>query len=210
MPANPQRRNTGTALTLVAVVAGMGALAYASVPLYELFCRVTGYGGTTQVAEAPATRVLDRVVTVRFNADHHPSLPWRFAPAQREIKLRVGEQGLAYYSAQNLGDTTITGTSTFNVTPQKAGLYFNKIECFCFTKQRLAAGASAELPVTFFIDPEIVKDHNLDDIKTITLSYTFFRVVTDDNGTESDRTAALEADEPSPRDAVDGAAITTN
>jgi len=173
------RRNSLTALVLVGVVAGMGGLAYASVPLYRLFCQVTGFGGTTQVAERLPDRVLDRVITVRFNADVSSSLAWRFRPAQRSIDVRLGEQGLAFFTARNEADAATTGTATFNVSPEAAGSYFNKVECFCFSEQTLEAGARADMPVTFFIDPEIVNDPEAKNIQEITLSYTFFPVKDD-------------------------------
>lgn len=178
------RKNLRVALPLVGIVVVSVALAYASVPLYRLFCQVTGFGGTTQVAtEAPA-EVLDRVITIRFNADIDPALPWSFQPEQREMQVRVGEQALAFYRATNHGAESVAGTAVFNVTPHKAGSYFDKIECFCFSNQRLDPGQSADLPVTFFVDPEIVNDRKLDHVSTITLSYTFFRA--QDQG---DRTA---------------------
>ncbi len=176
-----------TAAILVAVPLGMSAFAYfGAVPLYELFCQVTGYGGTTQVAgEAPPV-VADRVIKVRFSADVAPGLAWRFTPVEKEIEIRPGETALAFYRAENLGGEPILGLATFNVTPQKAGIYFNKIECFCFSEQLLGPGESAELAVTFFIDPEIADDRNMYDLDTITLSYTFF-----DQGAEA-RDAYLE------------------
>ena len=129
----PSRRNGRTALVLSAVVAGMVGLSFASVPLYRLFCQVTGFGGTTQVAEAaPGAGVSERVIKVRFNADVDPELPWAFQPVEREVALRVGEPGLAYYKARNLSDRPVVGTATYNVTPLKAGYYFNKVQCFCF------------------------------------------------------------------------------
>lgn len=168
------RRKRLTLVVLGGVVFGMIGLSFAAVPLYDLFCRVTGFGGTTQTAEQPPTEVGDRVVTVQFNSDVSSDVPWRFKPIQREVSLRVGEVGLAFYRAINESNRTVLGTATFNVTPQKAGVYFTKIDCFCFEEQLLRPGESADLPVTFFVDPEIVDDHNLDDVKTITLSYTFF------------------------------------
>lgn len=175
MAANAKRRNMVTLVALLALTGGMGGLAYASVPLYQWFCQVTGYGGTTQTAEATPVRVLDRVITVRFNADVNSALPWRFEPAQGSISLRLGERALAFYTARNDSAQVITGTATFNVTPAKAGQYFNKIDCFCFTEQTLEPGASADMPVTFFVDPALAGDRNLDDVTTITLSYTFFK-----------------------------------
>ncbi len=177
--AMAKRRNARTGVVLTGIVAGMIGLSFASVPLYRLFCQVTGYGGTTQVAEAAPGAVAERVIKVRFNADIGPGLPWYFKPVQREIALRVGESGLATFRARNLSDIAVTGTSTFNVTPLKAGQYFNKVQCFCFTKQRLAAGQELDMAVSFFVDPEILSDRNLDEVTTITLSYTFFRAPSD-------------------------------
>jgi cytochrome c oxidase assembly protein subunit 11 len=170
-----RRRNARTGVVLTGIVAGMVGLSFASVPLYRLFCQVTGYGGTTQIAAAAPGAVTERVIKVRFNADTAPDLPWSFKPVQREIALKVGESGLAYYRARNLAAEAVTGTSTFNVTPLKAGRYFSKVQCFCFDEQRLEAGQELDMAVTFFVDPEILSDRNLDEVKTITLSYTFFR-----------------------------------
>lgn len=169
------RRNRRVAVVLASVVAGMVGLSFASVPLYRLFCQVTGYGGTTQVADAAPAAAAERMMEIRFNADTDPALPWRFQPAERAIEVRVGEEHLAFYEAENLSDRPITGTATFNVTPLKAGQYFSKIACFCFTEQRLEAGQRVDMPVSFFVDPAISEDPNLDDVRTITLSYTFFR-----------------------------------
>ena len=155
------------------VVAMVGA-SYAAVPLYDLFCRVTGYGGTTAVGDAAPGIVGERVITVRFNADTQSALAWRFRPSQRDMTVRVGEFALAFYSAENLSDEPLVGTATYNVTPQKVGTYFVKVDCFCFTEQYLRAGETADLPVSFYVDPAIDDDPNMDDIKTITLSYMFF------------------------------------
>ena len=168
-------RKAVTVAALLGVLAGMGGLTYAAVPLYQLFCRVTGFGGTTQVAAAAPEVVTDRVITVRFNADVGRDMPWRFRPIQREMTVRVGETGLASYFAENLSDAVVVGSAVFNVTPHKAGPYFTKIACFCFDEQTLVPGERVEMPVTFFIDPAIMDDDNLDDVDTITLSYTFFK-----------------------------------
>ena len=173
------RKNRRVVLPLVALVVGSGALAFASVPLYRLFCQVTGFGGTPQVATAAPAVPLDRVMTIRFNADTDPHLPWVFQPAQREIRIQVGEQALAFYRATNKAAEPVVGHAVFNVTPHKAGAYFDKIDCFCFSEQRLEPGESVDMPVTFFIDPEIAKDRKMDGIQTITLSYTFFRAETE-------------------------------
>lgn len=171
--------NTSIVLALVLVVCGMAGLSFASVPLYRLFCQVTGYGGTTQVATAAPETTSDRRITVRFNTDVSPKLAWRFEPPKHPVTLRVGEQGLAIFRAVNLSDRPMTGSATFNVTPLKAGLYFDKTQCFCFDEQRLEPGQTAEMGVSFFIDPAILEDRNLDDVTTVTLSYTFFRSLDD-------------------------------
>lgn len=171
-----QHRNRVVALVGVSVFAGMLGMSYAAVPLYRIFCQVTGYGGTPRQAHAAPAQVLERVITVRFDATTMPDLPWRFQPAQRQVNLKVGEQGLAYFAADNLGKQPVTGQAAFNITPEKAARYFNKIACFCFNEQTLAAGQHADMPVSFYVDPAISDDHDLDEVKTITLSYTFFRV----------------------------------
>ncbi len=173
-------RNARTALALAVVVCAMVGLAYASVPLYRLFCQVTGYGGTTQVAEAAPATVSERRITVRFNTDVSPDLPWRFEPPEHAVTLRVGEPGLAIFHAVNLSNRPMTGSATFNVTPLKAGRYFDKTQCFCFDQQRLEAGQTADMGVSFFIDPAILEDRNLDDVTTVTLSYTFFPSLEDE------------------------------
>lgn len=169
-----KRRKSTMLVVLGGVVCGMVGLSFAAVPLYDLFCSVTGFGGTTQTADAAPEEIGERIVAVRFNSDVSNDVPWRFKPSQLEVQLHVGEVGLAFYTATNESDRTILGSATFNVTPLKAGIYFNKVDCFCFEEQVLRPGESAELPVTFFVDPDIVNDRNLDDVKTITLSYTFF------------------------------------
>lgn len=200
-------RNARTALGLSLVVCAMIGLSFASVPLYRIFCQVTGYGGTTQVAGSVPETVSERRITVRFNADVNPQLPWSFEPIDRAVTLRVGEPGLAFFRAVNLTDRPTSGTATFNVTPLKAGQYFDKTQCFCFDEQHLAAGEAAEMGVSFFIDPAILEDRNLDDVKTITLSYTFFRSLddNDDEGagdTASDGTSQSPAGQPGPSAAV--------
>lgn len=164
-----------TLVALVCVLAGMTTLTSYSVELYQLFCRVTGYGGTTQIATGAADRVVDRKMTIRFNADVNSKLPWRFEPVQDSMIVKVGEQALAFYQARSSARKPVVGTATFNVTPAKAGQYFNKIDCFCFTEQTLDPGQVVDMPVQFFVDPAIVEDRGLDDVTTITLSYTFFR-----------------------------------
>lgn len=170
------RRNKFVAFAAVSLVAGMVGMSYAAVPLYKLFCAVTGFGGTTQRADAAPNLILDRDVTVRFNADVGQGLGWKFQPLQRDITLKVGQEALIYYRATNVSDKPLVGMATFNVTPDKTGQYFNKIACFCFTEQRLEPGQSIDMPVSFFVDPRIAEDRNLDDVANIALSYTFFPV----------------------------------
>lgn len=174
MNAPQTARNGRLAVVLGGTALAMVGAAYASVPLYDLFCKVTGYGGTTRVATSAPAEVTDFAVTVRFNADTQSALPWRFQPVERSMSVRAGEHHLAFYRAENLGDAPLVGTATFNVTPQSAGAYFNKIDCFCFEEQYLAAGQSADMPVSFFVDPAIADDPDTAHIRTITLSYMFF------------------------------------
>jgi cytochrome c oxidase assembly protein subunit 11 len=161
-------------LVSLMALAFMVGLVVASVPLYQLFCRVTGYGGATRVAAA-APGMVGRPVTVRFDASVTKGMPWKFEPVQRQITTRLGEEVLAVFRATNTGHEPIVGTATFNVTPDKAGRYFNKIACFCFSEQRLEPGETVEMPVTFFVDPAIAEDPDANEVNTITLSYTFFR-----------------------------------
>jgi cytochrome c oxidase assembly protein subunit 11 len=169
------RRKRKTALIAAAIVAGMVGLAYASVPLYDLFCRVTGFGGTTQKATAVPDVVLAQTIRVRFDANTDPSMPWRFQAKQRVADLKIGESGIAFYEAYNPTDQPVTGTATFNVTPDSAGAYFNKLQCFCFTEQTLQPGQRMDMPVVYFVDPAILDDPEASRIKEITLSYTFYR-----------------------------------
>lgn len=170
------RRFLATVAGLVSIVVGMAGLAYASVPLYDLFCKVTGYGGTPQIAEMLPSVVGSREMTVRFNADVNRDLPWEFRPVNRKVMVRVGEPTLVYYRVKNLSDKTIIGTATYNVTPLRAGSYFSKIDCFCFAEQELKPGESVELPVSFFVETSIESDPSMEDINTVTLSYTFFEL----------------------------------
>jgi len=171
-------RRGATALALTLVVVGMVGASFAAVPLYDLFCRATGYGGTTKVATEVPERVGEREMTVRFNADVNRDLPWRFRPTQGSVTVRVGEPTLAFYRVENTSDRLIVGTAAYNVTPLTVGEYFSKIDCFCFTEQVLQPGEIAELPVSFFVDPSIADDPKMDRISTLTLSYTFFEVDT--------------------------------
>ena len=163
-------------LRCAGVVAVMVALAFASVPLYRLFCQTTGYNGTTQRASAPSEQILDRRVSMRFDANTARDLGWSFEPVERTGSVRVGETKLAFYRATNTSDRPITGTAVFNVLPEGAGIHFNKLECFCFKEQTLAPGQSVEMPVSFFVDPAIARDAGVSQIATIVLSYTFFPV----------------------------------
>lgn len=173
-----KNRNRRLAALLGGVGVGMVVLAFASVPLYRVFCQITGYAGTPRIESArpvavgPAT---ERRLTVRFDASVNSRLAWRFRPAQKAMEVRPGEPQLAAYVAENLSGGPLTGTATFNVTPMKAAAYFAKTECFCFTEQRLAAGESADMPVQFYVDPEIWTDPETREVETITLSYTFFK-----------------------------------
>ena len=168
------RSNKSVAMGAAMMAISMVGVAYAAVPLYDLFCRVTGFGGTTQVAIAAPGAVSERIVTVRFDASLNRKMPWGFKPPKQAVALPVGESGLAFYHANNPTNRRITGTATYNVSPPEAGVYFSKIDCFCFTEQVLEPGQSVDMPVSFFIDPEILTDPEMDDVKTITLSYTFF------------------------------------
>lgn len=169
-------RNQRVAFACALFAIGMIGLAYASVPLYRLFCQATGFAGTTQRAERFSTSTIDRAVTVWFDANVGPGLSWDFQPVERAVKLKIGENKLAFYRVTNRSSMPVVGTATFNVTPDQAGGFFNKVECFCFTEQKLEPGESAELPVSFFIDPAIEQDADGAQIKDITLSYTFYPV----------------------------------
>ncbi len=171
-----EKSNLRVAIVAGGVAMGMVGVAYAAVPLYQVFCQVTGFGGTTQRADASPETVLDRKITIAFDANVNSSLNWKFVPGQHSQTVRVGEQTLAFYKAVNNGSRPVTGTATFNVTPLGAGAYFSKIECFCFTDQTLQPGESVDMPVSYFVDPDIVKDPDMKSVKTITLSYTFYAV----------------------------------
>ena len=182
-------RHRRVALALSGLAAGMLGLAYAAVPLYVLFCQITGYDGTPRRASKPSDTVLERTIAVRLDANVARDLGWEFKPVQNTVKLKLGENGLTHYIATNTSREVLVGTATFNVTPAAAGPYFNKLECFCFTEQRLEPGQSLEMPVSFFIDPELAAFKDLSNLSEITLSYTFHRVVAPRKGT---------ADAPSP------------
>ena len=178
MAAPRSRRNGATALVVLGVVAGMVGMSFAAVPLYKMFCQATGYEGTTQRAKAAPGATGERIVTVRFNTDVAPDLAWEFRPVQPFVKVRPGEETLVYFRATNRSKHEIVGTATFNVTPLKTGQYFDKIQCFCFTEQRLAPGETVDMPVSFFVDPALTQDPNTREVDTITLSYTMFRTKT--------------------------------
>lgn len=171
--------NARTAFMMGAVAVSMVGVGFAAVPLYRVFCNVTGYGGTTmRVDAAVAATVQDsgHPITIRFDANHRSDMPWEFKPEQPTDKVSVGAKDMAIFIAKNEGDETVTGTATFNVTPELAGKYFNKIQCFCFTEQTLKAGQQIRMPVLYYVDPKILTDPDTKDIEEITLSYTFYPV----------------------------------
>nr|WP_281352620.1 cytochrome c oxidase assembly protein [Marivivens donghaensis] len=168
----PQR----TVVMLLGVVVLMGGLSWASVPFYSWFCAVTGFGGVTNTAEVGSDVVLDREVTIRFDASTDPAMPWDFKPAQREMTVKIGQNALAYYEAHNPTDRPIGGQATYNVVPYEAGNFFDKIECFCFTEQVLQPGETVMMPVSFYVDPAMVEDRDAKYVNTITLSYTFYEM----------------------------------
>jgi len=190
----PSHTHRKLVLSLSATALAMLGLGFASKPLYDAFCRVTGFGGTTRVAEKISTETLERQIKVRFDANVASDLGWTFKPDDVAMTVNLGQNALAYYTARNDTDTTIVGTASYNVTPIKAAPYFSKIECFCFTEQKLEPGEQVSMPILFFVDPEMNKDERLDEIKTITLSYTFHRVKnpSDDANTAVQRQAQLE------------------
>ncbi len=172
------RRNGRTAAFAALLVAFMVGLAFASVPLYRLFCQVTGFGGTPLRAQEfePALKATGKIISVRFDANTNSALPWEFNPEENRQRVAVGARDMAFYTAKNVGESTVTGTATFNVTPSQAGQYFTKIQCFCFTEQTLKPGEEVRMPVVFFVDPKILDDPNARNIDEITLSYTFYPV----------------------------------
>ena len=190
MLRNPHNRVA--AMCAVGVLAMLGA-AYAAVPLYKLYCQVTGSGGTTQRVEKSSDVVLERKVTIRFDANVSKDMPWTFEPVQRTMDVKLGETSLAFYKATNTSDHAVKGTAMFNVSPDVAGVHFNKIECFCFKEQTLAAGETVEMPVSFYVDPALVKDRDAAHLKEITLSYTFYPVtaVSDPPGLAPDKAAVV-------------------
>ncbi|MDO5632115.1 MAG: cytochrome c oxidase assembly protein [Paracoccus sp. (in: a-proteobacteria)] len=175
MTDRPQPNHMKTVWYLLGLVVFMGAMAWAAVPFYDWFCRVTGYGGTTQRAESASETVVDQVVRVRFDANTDRNLDWTFRPMQNRVDLKIGETALVFYEATNNSDEPITGTASFNVAPEVAGYFFDKVECFCFTEQTLQPGERMEMPVTFYVNPDIVGDRDAGWVRDITLSYTFHR-----------------------------------
>jgi cytochrome c oxidase assembly protein subunit 11 len=167
-------KNTKTLLSVFGIVVLMIGLAFASVPLYRLFCQVTGFGGTTMVAEKLPDKIIDRDITIKFDANVSRNLNWAFRPEKHQETVKLGQQGLIAFLARNRASQPTAGTAVYNVTPNKAGKYFQKIQCFCFGDQTLNPGQEMPMPVMFFVDPKLAEDPNMDDVKTITLSYTFF------------------------------------
>ena len=194
-----EKNNSRVVAMCVGMVLGMGGLAYASVPLYELFCQVTGYGGTTQQVDAEAAAgvgIIDRDINVRFDANTASVLNWEFAPEERQVTIKMGEKMIINYVAKNLSDKPIVGMASFNVTPQAAGLFFNKIECFCFTDTYIEPGETLNMPVTFYVDPEMDQEKAMKALNTITLSYTFYESETSPEEALQERNEerALEAE----------------
>ena len=186
-------KNTRLAWTMVAVVGGMLGMAYAAVPLYQAFCRATGFAGTPLVAQSDDRPVLARTVTVRFDTNVDPSMPWRFEPVQRAVTVHLGEEKLVYFRATNLSNRPIVGSANYNVTPERTAGWFDKVQCFCFTEQLLKPGQSVDMPVVFFVDSDMNKDRRYDDINTITLSYTFHEAKTEHAKTLLSGAAANES-----------------
>lgn len=178
-PAVLARKNKRLAFASFGFVAFMLGVSFAAVPLYDLFCRVTGFGGTPMIGQAAPAAPGEATITVRFNANTQPNLPWQFAAQSRAMTLRVGEEGLAFYTARNTTDRPVTGISAYNVTPEIVGRYFHKTACFCFEEQTLEGGQQVDMPLTFWVDPRIAEDPATRDIRTITVSYTFFRTLQD-------------------------------
>ncbi|HSI40838.1 MAG TPA: cytochrome c oxidase assembly protein [Xanthobacteraceae bacterium] len=168
------RRHRRVALACGGFVALMTAAAFASAPLYDLFCKTTGFGGATRSASVAPEAALERTVEVDFDANVAPGLPWSFAPDERSVRVKLGETRLVYYRVTNRAAVETTGTATFNVAPGQAGVHFVKMQCFCFSDQTLQPGESLDMPVAFFVDPALAEDTDLANLKTITLSYTFF------------------------------------
>jgi cytochrome c oxidase assembly protein subunit 11 len=167
--------NRKTVIGAISLVVFMGTLSFAAVPFYDWFCRVTGFGGTTQLAQSDNSEILDKTIIIKFDANTERGMPWDFKPVEHELELKIGETGLAFYQAYNPTSKPVAGTASFNVFPYSAGGYFTKIACFCFEEQVLQPGEKIDMPVSFYIDPDIVKDKEAKFAKSITLSYTFHR-----------------------------------
>ena len=198
--APDRRRTLKTVVPLVGIVCAMGVLMYYAVPLYNMFCQVTGIGGTTQrVAATQSVQEIDREITVQFATQVQPDLPWEFRPEQRKVTINLGERKTVYFRATSNAERDIVGHAAYNVTPLKVGEYVNKIECFCFTEERLGAGESVRMPVQLFVSPELAKDVDTDEVQTITLSYTFFES-TDPEGAKD----LKRLDEPAERESDGG------
>ncbi len=174
-----RRSNAVWGLGVALVICGMVGASFAAVPLYRLFCSVTGYAGTPNITAEPAPGATRQMITVRFNAETNGNLPWRFVPAQPEITLPIGDEQIAFYRARNLAAEPVTGIAVYNVTPDKIGKYFHKTACFCFNQQTLSPGQDMQFPLSFWVDPAIATDPNTADVHTITLSYTFSRTLED-------------------------------
>lgn len=187
-----KRRNRRTAITAFTVMGCMVGLSFAFVPLYTLICQVTGLGGTPQISNGEERTLSTEEITVRFDANVDRRLAWSFEPVEKSITLKLGETGIASYTATNESDEPITGISTFNVTPLKAAQYFTKIECFCFIEQTLEPGQTVDMPVTFYVDPALLEDELAQEVKTITLSYTFYRTLDDVEDDETDTISTRE------------------
>jgi cytochrome c oxidase assembly protein subunit 11 len=174
-----KKNNSFVAAALVVVIGGMTGLSFAAVPLYRAFCAATGYGGTPQIGPETSSGDVPQTITVALNADVNPKLPWQFAPEKRSVTMKLGDEQMAFFDAKNLSATPVTGVALYNVTPETVGTYFHKTQCFCFTSQTLKPGEAVQMPVTFWVDPAIAKDPETRDVKTITLSYTYFRSLDD-------------------------------
>ncbi|MFO7758725.1 MAG: cytochrome c oxidase assembly protein [Roseovarius sp.] len=185
---------TRTLTRCVGVVVLMGALAWASVPFYDWFCRVTGFGGVTGQSEMASDEILDQTIKVRFDASKARDMPWEFKPVERQMEVRIGETGLAFYEAYNPTDKPVAGRANYNVTPYQAGVFFTKIDCFCFQEQVLQPGERVQMPVTYYIDPEIVDDREGQYIHTITLSYTFHEIDMPEDTTQAALEPGAESD----------------
>ena len=194
MSEAPNNANKKVVIVTAGVALAMLGLGMSAKPLYNTFCKVTGYGGTTSVVEAKSQIILEREITVRFDANTRSDLNWTFKPQDVSMKVKLGQNALAFYTAKNNSNETVVGTASYNVTPIKAAPYFSKLECFCFTEQLLRPGEEVKMPILFFVDALMADDERLDEVKTITLSYTFHNVENpgDDAYTSADRAERLK------------------